>query len=47
MFDMMFQKSSPGGIMGHRYFDLRHYLSESLPAPLAEIANRLRHNQWE
>jgi hypothetical protein len=46
MSDTMFRKSSPGGIMGHRYFDLRAYLSESVPTQLAEMAGRLRRHEW-
>jgi len=47
MCDTMFRKSSPGGIMGHRYFDLRDYFSGGVPTQLAEIAERLRSNQWD
>ena len=46
MCDTMFRKSSAGGIMGHRYFDLRDHFSGSVPAKLAEIAERLREDQW-
>jgi hypothetical protein len=47
MSDIMFRKSSPGGIMGHRYFDLREYLLEGVPDRLATIAERLGTSQWE
>jgi hypothetical protein len=47
MSDTKFRKSSPGGIMGHRYFDLRDYLSGEVPTQLAHIAERLRDHQWE
>jgi len=47
MSDTMFRKSSPGGIMGHRYFDLREHFSGGVPIQLADIAERLRGHQWE
>jgi hypothetical protein len=47
MCDTLFEKSSPGGIMGHRYFDLRDYLPGAVPTQLAEIAEYLRSHQWE
>jgi hypothetical protein len=47
MCDTMFQKSTPGGIMGHRYFDLRTYFSASVPTRLAEIADNLKELEWE
>jgi hypothetical protein len=37
-----FQKTDPGGIMGHRYFDLRDYISDPQPTNLVEIAEKLR-----
>ncbi len=46
MRETMFEKSSPGGIQGHRYFDLRQYFSKNVPVQLQEIANGLRHRQW-
>lgn len=47
MCDTLFQKSTPGGIMGHRYFDLRGFFSGGVPTQLAEIAKGLRNHQWE
>lgn len=47
MSDTMFRKSTPGGIMGHRYFDLRSYFSGGVPTQLAEIAKRLESHNWE
>ena len=37
-----FQKTDPGGIMGHWYFDLRDYISDPQPTNLVEIAEKLR-----
>jgi hypothetical protein len=42
-----FAKSSPGGIMGHRYFDLRQFFPGKMPTHLPEIAADLRSQQWE
>jgi hypothetical protein len=42
-----FAKSSPGGIMGHRYFDLRKFFPGKIPTQLPEIAARLRNVPWE
>lgn len=42
-----FAKSSPGGIMGHRYFDLRQFFPGKIPTELPEIAARLRGQSWE
>jgi hypothetical protein len=47
MCDTEFSKSTPGGIMGHRYFDLRDYFPGSIPTHLTDIAARLRAHQWE
>jgi hypothetical protein len=47
MRETMFEKSSPGGIPGHRYFDLRQYFSGNLPLQLQEIGDHLRSKQWE
>ncbi|MBC9883857.1 hypothetical protein G8O24_42040 [Bradyrhizobium sp. INPA01-394B] len=47
MHDTMFRKSTPGGIMGHRYFDLRSYLLEGVPDRIADLAERLRTSNWE
>ena len=46
MCQTQFSKSSPGGLQGHRYFDLRDYFPGGIPAHLAEIAARLRSHQW-
>ena len=42
-----FRKQSSGGIMGHRYFDLRSVLSSPLPDSLHELAKRLESKDWE
>jgi hypothetical protein len=42
-----FRKTSRGGIMGHRYFDLEDVLGSSLPHDLATLAALLRQHQWE
>jgi hypothetical protein len=47
MCDTEFSKSSAGGIMGHRYFDLRDYFSDGIPTHLSAIAARLRDQKWE
>ncbi len=47
MRETLFLKSSPGGIMGHRYFDLRKYLAGGAEGPLAKIAEGLRSQRWE
>jgi hypothetical protein len=47
MRETMFRKASPGGIMGHRYFDLRQYFPGNLPLRLQEIGNHLGTKQWE
>jgi hypothetical protein len=47
MCDTEFSKSSPGGIMGHRYFDLRDYFPTGIPTHLSDIAAQLRGQNWE
>jgi hypothetical protein len=42
-----FRKTSSGGIMGHRYFDLEHILGSSLPKDLTALAAALREHEWE
>ncbi|WP_375777817.1 hypothetical protein ACE103_42770 [Bradyrhizobium sp. ma5] len=46
MSETMFRKSSPGGIMGHRYFDLREHLPVPMPDDLADIADGLTEQSW-
>jgi hypothetical protein len=46
MIETLFQKTSVGGIMGHRYFDLRKYFKgKSMPA-LKEVADVLKGTTW-
>ena len=47
MSNTVFRKSTPGGIMGHRYFDLRSYFSDGVPTQLVGIAKRLESYNWE
>lgn len=47
MRETLFAKSSPGGIFGRRYFDLRQYLSNNTPTELERIADQLRGAQWD
>lgn len=42
-----FRKTSPGGIWGHRYFDLEEVLGGKIPNSLGELAERLRAHTWE
>jgi hypothetical protein len=42
-----FRKTSPGGIPGHRYFDLEEVLGGTLPTALDNLANKLREHTWE
>lgn len=42
-----FRKTSPGGIRGHRYFDLDEILGGKLPQDLGALAAMLRQHQWE
>ncbi|MEW5797278.1 MAG: hypothetical protein AB1772_13100 [Candidatus Zixiibacteriota bacterium] len=42
-----FRKSSPRGIMGHRYLDLEEILNRRPPDDLAELAAILREYTWE
>jgi hypothetical protein len=46
MIDTAFEKSSPGGIMNVRYFDLRDYFIAGVPTQLAEIAEGLQNHKW-
>ena len=47
MCETEFLKSSPGGIMGHRYLDLRQYFPGGIPVHLSDVAAHLRSQQWE
>lgn len=42
-----FRKTSAGGILGHRYLDLRTYLGNGDLPTVEEIANRLSNTSWE
>lgn len=42
-----FKKQSPGGIMGHRYFNLRLTLGSHLPERLIDLADQLKSVKWE
>jgi hypothetical protein len=43
-----FRKTTPGGIMGHRYFDLQEVLDvKRLPSSVSELAERLRQHTWQ
>lgn len=42
-----FEKTSSGGIMGHRYFDLKKVLGGPVPPDLAALALALREKRWE
>jgi hypothetical protein len=42
-----FRKTSPGGIMGHRYFDLQEVLGDNVPDNIDELAERLKQHTWE
>lgn len=42
-----FRKTSPGGIMGHRYFDLEKILASKIPKSIDELASLLRGRTWE
>jgi hypothetical protein len=42
-----FKKISSGGIMGHRYFNLKKELQESLPEKLEDLAERLAVKTWK
>lgn len=41
-----FSKTSPGGIMGHRYFDLERVLDSEIPTNVDDLAVRLRQHMW-
>lgn len=45
--EMDFRKTSSGGIMGHRYFDLGEVLQGKIPSSVGELAERLRQHTWE
>ncbi|MCJ9728979.1 hypothetical protein [Bradyrhizobium sp. PRIMUS42] len=47
MVDTVFRKTSPGGIMGHRYFDLQEVLGHTPPSNINELAERLKQHSWE
>ncbi len=42
-----FSKTSPGGIMGHRYFDLEKELGSKVPNTLEGLATELKQRKWE
>jgi hypothetical protein len=42
-----FRKSSPGGIMGHRYINLQEYLPSPRRMELTEIASSLQGKTWK
>ena len=42
-----FRKTSPGGIFGHRYFDLEEVLESKVPLDVNALADRLRQRTWE
>ena len=42
-----FRKTTPGGLFGHRYFDLVRVLGGPLPRTLDDIAAALRNKSWE
>ncbi|MDP2995967.1 MAG: hypothetical protein Q8N47_00680 [Bryobacterales bacterium] len=42
-----FCKMSPGGIMGHRYFDLEQCVGAKIPATVGELASLLRQRTWK
>lgn len=42
-----FHKTSRGGIMGHRYFDLQDILGNKIPPDLDALAASLRQHTWE
>jgi hypothetical protein len=46
MIATLFQKSTPRGIQGHRYFDLRDYIADGVPANLSDLAERIRGSKW-
>lgn len=41
-----FRKDTPGGIMGHRYFDLGRILDGTVPNDTSKIAELLRGRTW-
>lgn len=41
-----FRKETPGGLPGHRYFDLEIVLGSKIPESLNELAARLRDCTW-
>jgi hypothetical protein len=41
-----FRKTSPGGIWGHRYFDLEKVLGVKVPSDLKSLAALLRQHPW-
>ena len=42
-----FHKTSSGGIMGHRYFDLEKVLGVKIPSSTDDLASALREQTWE
>ncbi len=47
MVETEFSKTSPGGIMGHRYFDLGEVLNGEIPTDIGKLATQLRQCTWE
>jgi hypothetical protein len=46
MVDCDFRKESPGGIQGHRYFDLKRELAGKVPEDLAGLSAALGKRRW-
>jgi hypothetical protein len=42
-----FKKTSSGGIMGHRYFNLKELFQSMPPQTLEELAHELRKKEWQ
>jgi hypothetical protein len=42
-----YRKTSPGGIMGHRYLDIRKYVTARRPPSLHDLAAMLNEQTWE
>ena len=48
MVETDFRKTSRGGIMGHRYFDLKEILGDhNIPENLGQLGTLLSQYQWE
>jgi hypothetical protein len=42
-----FRKTNPGGMFGHRYFDLEKVLGSKVPQDLNALAALLRKHTWK